>query len=52
MVLNLRIINLALEVDLILGSKLTSSAPLDVQAIINEAESVSRIGRVISLQLL
>jgi HEAT repeat protein len=34
--LALRIINLALEVDIVLGSRLTSSAPLDVQAIIVE----------------
>jgi HEAT repeat protein len=34
--LALRIINLALEVDIVLGSRLTSSAPLSVQAIIVE----------------
>jgi HEAT repeat protein len=34
--LALRIINLALEVDILLGSRLTGSAPLDVRAIIVE----------------
>jgi HEAT repeat protein len=45
----LRIINLALEVDLILGSKLTSSAPLDVQAII--VEKIDQLEIPIALKL-
>jgi HEAT repeat protein len=47
--LALRIINLALEVDLILGSKLTSSAPLDVQAII--VEKIDQLEIPIALKL-
>jgi HEAT repeat protein len=47
--LALRIINLALEVDLILGSKLTRSTPLDVQAII--VEKIDQLEIPIALKL-
>ncbi len=47
--LALRIINLALEVDLILGSKLTSSATPDIQAII--VEKIDRLDVPIALKL-
>jgi HEAT repeat protein len=47
--LALRIINLALEVDLALGSKLTSSAPPSVQAII--VEKIDRLEISIALKL-
>jgi HEAT repeat protein len=47
--LALRIINLALEVDLILGSKLTSSASPDIQAII--VEKIDRLEIPIALKL-
>jgi HEAT repeat protein len=49
--LALRIINLALEVDLILGSKLTSSAPLDVQAIIVKKIDQLKIPIALKLEL-
>jgi HEAT repeat protein len=47
--LALRIITLALEVDLILGSKLTSSATPDIQAII--VEKIDRLDVPIALKL-
>jgi HEAT repeat protein len=47
--LALRIINLALEVDIVLGSRLTSSAPLDVQAII--VEQIDHLEIPVSLKI-